>query len=109
MTQYEILTIELDALERLDSVIGDTLDEKLANAIYNLKIDIENIKKLDRFFDWQYRRDVIQYNCQGAWGTCEGAHSIREARKNLKKFKFPLDKFTERWYNIIVKGRVGLR
>lgn len=51
MTQYEILTIELDVLERLDSVIGDTLDEKLANAIYNLKIDIENIKKLDRFFD----------------------------------------------------------
>ncbi len=46
MSQYEILIVELDILERLDKVIGDTLDEKLANAIYNLKKDIENIKKM---------------------------------------------------------------
>ena len=46
MTQYEILIIELDILERLDKVMGDTLDEKLTNAIYNLKKDIEKSKKI---------------------------------------------------------------
>lgn len=46
MTRYEILIIELDILERLDKVIGDTLDEKLTNAIYNLKKDIENEREV---------------------------------------------------------------
>ena len=43
MTQYEMMLLELDLLERLDSVTGDTFEEVIANAIFNLKIDIENV------------------------------------------------------------------
>ena len=43
MTQYECMLLELDILQRLECVIGDTFDERLANAIHNLEIDIEHI------------------------------------------------------------------
>jgi hypothetical protein len=31
-------------LQRLDNVAGDTIDEKLSMALYNVKIDIQNEK-----------------------------------------------------------------
>ncbi len=41
MTRVEQLELIEEMLQRLDSVAGDTIDEKLSMALHNVKIDIQ--------------------------------------------------------------------
>ena len=49
MTKIEQLELIKEVFERLDEVIGDTIDEKISNALHNVKVDIE-IEKYGRCY-----------------------------------------------------------
>lgn len=49
MTRIEQLELIKEVIERLDEVIGDTIDEKISNALHNVNVDIE-IEKYGRCY-----------------------------------------------------------
>ena len=40
MTRIEQLELIKEVFDRLDRVVGDTIDEKISNALYNVNVDI---------------------------------------------------------------------
>ena len=41
MTRIEQLELIKEVIERLDKVAGDTIDERISNALHNINVDIE--------------------------------------------------------------------
>lgn len=41
MTRIEQLELIKEVIERLDKVVGDTIDERISNALHNINVDME--------------------------------------------------------------------